>query len=146
MGADARRRNGGRRSTGADAVVSLEFTKSEAFTMGVELELMILSTHDWDLMRGAADLLALIEKQKHPGEIKPEITESMIEISTSVHHDYREMLAELVGIRDTLLAQARRLNLAIAGGGAHPFQHWSEQRIFPKERFFHLHEMYGYLA
>jgi carboxylate-amine ligase len=56
------------------------------------------------------------------------------------------MLAELMAIRDTVLAQARRRNLAISGGGAHPFQHWSEQRIFPKERFFHLHEMYGYLA
>jgi len=126
--------------------VSLEFTHSDAFTMGVELELMILSTHDWDLMRGAGDLLALIGKQEHPGEIKPEITESMIEISTSVHTDYRDMLTELLGIRTVLLAQAQRLNLAIAGGGAHPFQHWSDQRIFPKERFFHLHEMYGYLA
>ena len=126
--------------------MSLEFSQSEALTMGVELELMILSTHDWDLMRGAEDLLALIAKQRHPGDIKPEITESMIEISTSVHHDYHEMLAELMAIRDTVLAQARRRNLAISGGGAHPFQHWSDQRIFPKERFFHLHEMYGYLA
>jgi carboxylate-amine ligase len=114
--------------------------------MGIELELMILSTHDWNLMPGAADLLALIEKQKHAGEIKPEITESMIEISTGVHTDYQTMLAELAVIRDTLVGSARRLNLAIAGGGAHPFQHWGEQRIFPKQRFFQLHEMYGYLA
>jgi carboxylate-amine ligase len=126
--------------------MSLEFTNSDAFTMGVELELMILSTHDWDLIRGAEDLLALIDKVEHAGEIKPEITESMIEISTSVHRDYGEMLAELEAIRDTVLTQARRRNLAISGGGAHPFQHWAEQRIFPKERFFHLHEMYGYLA
>jgi len=114
--------------------------------MGIELELMILSTHDWDLMHGAGDLLGLIEKQKHPGDIKPEITESMIEISTSVHTDYRAMLAELSAIRDVVLKSAQRLNLAIAGGGAHPFQHWGEQRIFPKARFLHLHELYGYLA
>jgi carboxylate-amine ligase len=126
--------------------MSLEFSQSLPFTMGVELELMILSTHDWNLIRGAADLLALIEKEKHAGDIKPEITESMIEISTGVHTDYRAMLVELIAIRDTVVSNARRLNLAIAGGGAHPFQHWSEQRIFPKERFFHLHEMYGYLA
>jgi carboxylate-amine ligase len=126
--------------------MSLEFTSSEAFTMGVELELMILSTHDWDLMRGAEDLLALISRQEHPGDIKPEITESMIEISTSVHREHGAMAAELAAIRDVVLGQARRRNLAIAGGGAHPFQHWAEQRIFPKERFFHLHEMYGYLA
>ncbi|HEX7953407.1 MAG TPA: YbdK family carboxylate-amine ligase [Burkholderiales bacterium] len=126
--------------------MTLEFTHSAPFTMGIELELMILSTHDWNLMPGAADLLALIEKQKHAGEIKPEITESMIEMSTGVHTDYQTMLAELAAIRDTLVGSARRLNLAIAGGGAHPFQHWGEQRIFPKQRFFQLHEMYGYLA
>ena len=124
----------------------LEFSRSEPLTMGIELELMILSTHDWNLMRGAADLLALIEKSPHPGDIKPEITESMIEISTAVHKDYREMLVELSATREFLIRTAQRLNLAIAGGGAHPFQHWSEQRIFPKERFYHLHEMYGYLA
>jgi carboxylate-amine ligase len=70
----------------------------------------------------------------------------MIEMSTAVHRDYREMLAELSAMRNTVTRGAQRLNLAIAGGGAHPFQHWSEQRIFPKERFFHVHEMYGYLA
>ena len=126
--------------------MTLEFTQSAPLTMGVELELMILSTHDWNLIRGAGDLLALIEKEKHAGDIKPEITESMIEISTGVNTDYLAMLAELNAIRDTVVANAKRLNLAIAGGGTHPFQHWSEQRIFPKERFFHLHEMYGYLA
>jgi len=124
----------------------LEFSRSDPLTMGIELELMILSTHDWDLIRGAGDLLALIEKSPHPGDIKPEITESMIEISTAVHKDYRELLVELSATRDFMIRSAQRLNLAIAGGGAHPFQHWSEQRIFPKERFYHLHEMYGYLA
>ena len=126
--------------------MTLEFSRSEPLTMGIELELMILSTHDWDLIRGAGDLLALIEKSPHPGDIKPEITESMIEISTAVHKDYSEMLVELSATREFLIRTAQRLNLAIAGGGAHPFQRWSEQRIFPKERFYHLHEMYGYLA
>jgi len=126
--------------------MTLEFSRSEPLTMGIELELMILSTHDWNLMRGAADLLALIEKSPHPGDIKPEITESMIEISTAVHKDYRELLVELSATRDFMIRSAQRLNLAIAGGGAHPFQHWSEQRIFPKERFLHVHELYGYLA
>jgi carboxylate-amine ligase len=126
--------------------MTLEFSRSEPLTMGIELELMILSTHDWDLMSGSGDLLALIGKRPHPGDIKPEITESMIEMSTAVHRDYREMLAELSAMRDVVIRGAQRLNLAIAGGGAHPFQHWSQQRIFPKERFFHVHELYGYLA
>ena len=91
--------------------MTLEFSRSAPFTMGVELELMILSTHDWNLIRGAEDLLALIEKEKHAGDIKPEITESMIEISTGVNTDYLTMLGELNSIRDTVVGNARRLNL-----------------------------------
>ncbi|HZP93117.1 MAG TPA: YbdK family carboxylate-amine ligase [Burkholderiales bacterium] len=126
--------------------MSLAFSRSEQFTLGVELELQILSTHDYNLMRGSRELLALLDKAGHPGDVKPEITESMIEISTSVHRRYGTLAAELAAIRDAVVRQARRLNLALAGGGAHPFQRWSEQRIFPRERFFQLHELYGYLA
>ena len=86
--------------------MTLEFSRSAAFTMGVELELMILSTHDWNLIRGAGDLLELIEKEKHAGDIKPEITESMIEISTGVHAGYQGLLAELAAIRDTVVGNA----------------------------------------
>jgi carboxylate-amine ligase len=49
-------------------------------------------------------------------------------------------------MRGSLVAHADRLNLAITGGGTHPFQVWSEQRIFPGERFGHLSDLYGYLA
>lgn len=49
-------------------------------------------------------------------------------------------------MRDALAELANRLNLGIAGGGTHPFQRWSEQRIYPGERFNHLSDLYGYLA
>ena len=43
---------------------------------------MVLNTRDYNLARGAADLLARLAKMKLPGEVKPEITESMIEINS----------------------------------------------------------------
>jgi carboxylate-amine ligase len=67
---------------------AVDFTPSQAFSMGVELELQILNSRDYNLARDAADLIGLIDKAKHPGEVKPEITESMIELNTSIHHDY----------------------------------------------------------
>jgi len=124
----------------------LTFTQSSALTMGVELELQIVNTRDCDLTRGASDLLALLAKREHAGELKPEITESMIELSTSIHTRHGPLLAELRDLRDILVQAADRLNLAIAGGGAHPFQHWSEQRIYDRPRFKHLSDLYGYLA
>ena len=126
---------------------TLEFTHSRALSIGVELELQILNTRDYNLSRGADDLLKLAEKTKHRGDIKPELTDSMIEVSTAdIHDSYATLAEELLEIRDGMTAMAKKLNIALAGGGAHPFQKWTEQRIYPKERFQYLSSLYGYLA
>ena len=125
---------------------AMAFKPSASLTLGVELELQLLNTRDCDLTRGASDLLELMQPEGHPGEIKPEITESMIEVSTSVHAGHDTLLAELQAIRSVLVPAADRLNIAVSGGGAHPFQHWSERQIHAGARFQHLSELYGYLA
>jgi glutamate---cysteine ligase / carboxylate-amine ligase len=125
---------------------TLDFKPSRGFSVGVELELQILNPRDYNLARDAKDLLVLLEKTPHPGEVKPEITESMIELNSSVHYRHETLLDELVRIRDTLADAAGRLNLRIAGGGSHPFHDWTDRRIYPTERFKHILEVYGYLA
>jgi carboxylate-amine ligase len=125
---------------------ALDFAAATPLTVGVELELQLLSTRDCDLTRGASDLLALLEREGHPGDVKPEITDSMIELSTTVHTRHAALVAELRAIRSAVVAAADRLNLAVAGGGAHPFQHWSERQIYDWPRFRHLSDLYGYLA
>ena len=50
----------------------IEFKPSTPLTIGVELELQLVSPRDCDLTRAASDLLVLVEEGKHPGEIKPE--------------------------------------------------------------------------
>ncbi len=123
-----------------------EFTPSQPLTLGVELELQIVDTIDFDLAPQAADLLRATAGHGGAWDAKPEITRSMIEIGTSVQREHAPLRAELHDLRDQLSAAARRLNVAIAGGGTHPFQHWSEQQIYPSERFRYLSELYGYLA
>jgi len=124
----------------------LEFQPSAPLTLGVELELQLVNRRDCDLTRAASDLLGLVARHAHPGEIKPEITESMIEVSTGIHTGHAGLLAELRAIRGALLGVAGRLNIGIAGGGAHPFQHWSERRIMDTPRMHHVSQLYGYLA
>ena len=126
--------------------MALEFAKSEALTFGVELELMVLNTRDYNLTRGAPDLLRRLGKGAFPGEVKPEITESMIEVNSAVNRRFDVLRNELVQVRDAIVREAGRLNLAVAGGGSHPFHRWSERRIFPTERFKHVSQLYGYLA
>jgi carboxylate-amine ligase len=125
---------------------ALEFKRSAPLTMGVELELQLVSARNGDLTRAASDLLAQTARRRHPGEIKPEITESMIEISTGIHERHAALERELQEIRDALLDTAAKLNVGVAGGGAHPFQHWSERRIMDVPRMRHVSQLYGYLA
>jgi carboxylate-amine ligase len=124
----------------------LDFRTSDPLTIGVELELMVLGTRDWDLTRGAPDLLARLARAGLPSEVKPEITESMIEVNSRVNTRFDELAAELGATRDGIVEAAGRLNLAVAGGGAHPFHRWSDRRIFPTERFLKVSALYGYLA
>ena len=125
---------------------ALEFRPSAGFSVGVELELQILNSRDYDLARDAADLIGLLEKAPPPGAVKPEITESMVELNSSIHGGHDTLVAELRTIRDAVTQAAQRLNVRIAGGGSHPFHMWTDRRIYPTERFNRLLSLYGYLA
>jgi len=122
------------------------FAASAPLTVGVELELQLVRPHDFDLSRDAGELLRRLEKRKLPGAVKPEITESMIELNSSVHTSALVLLGELQKVRDAVVQEAGVLNVRVAGGGSHPFHDWADRRIYPNERFLHVVERYGYLA
>ncbi|WP_420473087.1 YbdK family carboxylate-amine ligase [Noviherbaspirillum sp. ST9] len=124
----------------------LPFTTSTPFTMGIELELQLVNRRNYNLATDAIDLLAWIEPRELQNQIKLEITQGMIELNSGIHTRVDHLLEELKELRGALARGAYHLNIDVAGGGAHPFQNWSEQRITPSERFHHLHEKYGYLA
>src|SRR5438477_11881804 len=108
-------------------MTTLPFKTSDSYTLGVELELQVLNSRDYNLTGATSDLLALLNKSAHPGDIKPELTEAMIEISTSIQRSYGGLLQELDAIREAMVREAGRLNLGIVGGGAHPCQKWHDQ-------------------
>jgi carboxylate-amine ligase len=122
------------------------FSVSRSLTMGVELELQLVSLSDFDLVEASPDMLELLGRGAFPGNVVPEITESMIEISTDVQQDHTGVLGQLREIRDRLVAAGDTLNVGVCGGGTHPFQQWSERRIFAKPRFREVSALYGYLA
>jgi len=123
-----------------------QFKVSTPASVGVELELQLVRAHDWDLAHAAGDLLSRLEKRKVAGAVKPEITQSMIELNTGVHARWAELRDELQATRTAVVEEAGVLNLRVCGGGSHPFHDWSDRRIFPTERFKQVLERYGYLA
>lgn len=122
------------------------FVNSEPFTFGVELEIQVVNTHNYDLTKAASDLMRLIQGETFPGNITPEITESMIELSTGICHSHEQALSELHAIRDVLVKAADQLNVGLCGGGTHAFQQWSDRQIYDAPRFQYISELYGYLA
>ncbi len=122
------------------------FKTSTPLTLGVELELQLVSLSDFDLTAASPDMLHLLKRASFPGNVTPEVTESMIEINTDIHANHAELLEQLQRIRDTLLRAGDTLNIGVCGGGTHPFQHWSERKIFSKPRFKEVSAIYGYLA
>jgi len=122
------------------------FQLSAPLSLGVELELQLVSLSHFDLVDASPDLLELLGRRRFPGHVVPEITQSMIEVNTDVHSSHADMLAQLREIRDALVEAGDRLNVGLCGGGTHPFQQWSERKIFAKPRFKEVSQLYGYLA
>ena len=122
------------------------FKSSSPLTLGVELELQLVSLSSLDLVDASPDMLALLSRRTFPGNVVPEITESMIEISTGIHTDHGGLLMQLHQIRDALVEAGDRLNVGLCGGGTHSFQQWPDRKIYSKPRFKEVSLLYGYLA
>ena len=122
------------------------FALSRLGSMGIELELMVLDRLTYDLLPAAPDILRLLDMQEKKWVATPEITTSMLEVATSVLDGYGAAAAEIEEIRASVQQAAFEVGAAISGGGAHPFQKWNEQRIYPKDRYRESARKYGYLA
>lgn len=123
-----------------------EFVSSGSLTLGVELELQLVSLDNHDLIGRAPELLHDISTRNRQLDVKPEMTKSMIEMATGICSGHAEVIKQLGEIRDLLVASCDLLGIGICGGGTHPFQNWGDRKIFDKPRFNHLSELYGYLA
>jgi carboxylate-amine ligase len=124
----------------------MEFAPSTPLTLGVELELQLVRAHDRDLAHDAGDVIDRLSRVKVPGEVKPEVTLSMIELNSTIHTRFAPLLAELDAQRAAVVEAAGMLNLGVSGGGAHPFHDWADRRVYPAERFRNVVQRYGFLA
>jgi carboxylate-amine ligase len=102
-----------------------------AFTIGIEEELMILDAESLELVNGIEQML----EAAPTGEIKPELMESVLEISTEPCANTAEAGALLRALRGQVIATAASKGLAIGAAGTHPFAMWEDQRIVARPRY-----------
>ena len=125
----------------------MKYNHNLDLSLGLELELQLINSNNQDLSSSAKKIIRHIQGSHHFEEyIKPEITQSMIEINSSVHYKPSSMHKELQSMSHFLKHIADKEKISICGGGTHPFQDWRKRKIFPSKRFKGLVKQYGYLT
>ncbi|MGO9752011.1 MAG: carboxylate-amine ligase [Solirubrobacteraceae bacterium] len=102
-----------------------------AFTIGIEEELMIVDAESLELVNAIETML----EPAAAGEIKPELMESVLEVSTDPCANTHEAGEQLRALRRQVCARAASKGLAIGSAGTHPFAMWEDQRIVARPRY-----------
>ncbi|TKU52707.1 YbdK family carboxylate-amine ligase [Citrobacter sp. wls714] len=122
-----------------------DFHVSDPFTLGIELEMQVVNPPGYDLSQDSSRLIDAIKPQLTAGEVKHDITESMLEMATGVCRNIDQADAELSAMQQVIMRVAADHHLAICGGGTHPFQKWQRQEVCDDERYRRNLENFGYL-
>src|SRR3954454_10226943 len=102
-----------------------------SYTIGIEEELMICDARSYDLVNAIESLL----EDAPEGEIKPELMESVLEISTDPCANTVEAGEQLRALRHQVFETAAGRDLVIGSAGTHPFAMWEDQRIVARPRY-----------
>jgi carboxylate-amine ligase len=101
------------------------------YTIGIEEELMILDERSLELVNAIETML----EAAPVGEIKPELMESVLEISTDPCPNTAQAGEQLRALRRQVGETAAGKNLVVAAAGTHPYAMWENQRIVARPRY-----------
>ncbi|HYE33986.1 carboxylate-amine ligase [Methylocaldum sp.] len=120
----------------------LEFVGSKYPTLGIEIEFQLLDPETFDLADGILPLL-----QSYPEEpcIKPEFTQSTVEINSHVCADIEELRSDITSLVKELKRRCEGLHLALCGAGTHPFS-LRPAAVTPLPRYIEMERRMVYLA
>jgi glutamate---cysteine ligase / carboxylate-amine ligase len=102
-----------------------------AYTIGIEEEMMILDAETLELVNAIESLLEPVPA----GEIKPELMESVLEVSTDPCANASAAGDQLRALRSQVSQTAASKGMAIGSAGTHPFAMWEDQRIVARSRY-----------
>ncbi|MEH2255296.1 carboxylate-amine ligase [Nostoc sp.] len=120
-------------------------SQTEEFTIGVEEEYQIINPTTRELSSRVQQILPKAQKALG-SEVQPEAQQSQIEIGTPICRTLADVRSDLVRLRQEVIAAAAKDGKQIAAAGTHPFSHWDEQQITPKERYQDLMRDYQQLT
>ena len=112
-----------------------DFHVSEPFTLGIELEMQVVNPPGYDLSQDSSMLIDAVKNKITAGEVKHDITESMLELATDVCRDINQSAGQFSAMQKVVLQAATDHHLEICGGGTHRFQKWQRQEVCDNERY-----------
>jgi carboxylate-amine ligase len=115
------------------------------YTLGVEEELMIVDQKSMDLVPAIEEMIEAVPRETE-GQVKPELIESVLEISTDVCRSAGEAAGQLEELRRRVRETAEAKGLSIGSAATHPFAHWEDQRIVKRDRYREILDMLGFVA
>jgi len=105
-----------------------------AFTLGIEEELMICDGETLELAQAIETILDDLPEDL-PGEVKPELMQSVLEVATRPCADITEAGDQLRQLRRCVREVAARNGLAIGAAGTHPSALYDDQLIVDQPRY-----------
>ena len=111
-----------------------------SLSIGIEEEFMTIDPETRDMRSHIeAEIIAKGKRQLRE-RVKPEMHQSVVEVGTAVCSNMAEARRDVMEIRRGLIELARANGLRIAAAGTHPFADWSQQGIYPDERYWTIVE------
>ncbi len=107
-------------------------------SIGIEEEFQIVDQERQ--LRSHIDQLVAILHEALGEQLKAEMMQSVVEVSTNVCANVDEARAEIVRLRSALAGALQPAGLRIASAGTHPFSHWQDQQVTERERYKILEE------
>ncbi|MBV9868581.1 MAG: carboxylate-amine ligase [Abitibacteriaceae bacterium] len=118
---------------------------SENFTIGVEEEYQIIDPVTRKL-RAAQEGILPKARRALGDEVQPELYLSQIEAASPICHTLGEVREQLIRLRREVITAAEAVGSRIGAAGTHPFSHWQDQEVTPKERYLGIEAGYQQLA
>ena len=115
------------------------------FTVGIEEELMICDSETLELAQAIEQVIDAMPPEV-PGEVKPELMQSVLEVATEPCEGVAQAGAQLVELRRRVIEVAADLGLAIGASGTHPSADYHDQAIVDRPRYHELAAELGWVA
>jgi glutamate---cysteine ligase / carboxylate-amine ligase len=128
------------------SVLDHAFGKSDAYTLGVEEEYMLLDGESFDLVQHIDTVLEAVAGHELETRINAELMQSVLEIATPVCHTAGDVAAQLRTLRGYVGEVARERSMRVGSAGTHPFSLFERQRITAKDRYRALVDQLQYIA